>query len=81
MEEFLTAEEARNITQHTLDESNLNRLKSIEERIKLACSKKMFYIYEYSTLSTSVINHLKNRGFGMEHLSSQREGACFKISW
>jgi hypothetical protein len=81
MEEFLTAEEARNIAQHSIDTSNLNKLKDINEGIKVACSMNHFYIYVYTTLSTSVINHLKNRGYSIEDLSSQKDGACFKINW
>ncbi len=81
MEEFLNAEEARNIAQHSIDTSNLNKLKDIDEAIKLACSMNHFYIYEHRTLSTSVINHLKNRGYSIEDLSSQKDGACFKINW
>jgi len=81
MEQQLTAEEARRMAQHSLDTSNLNRLKGIEEDIKYACSKNEFHIYEYSTLSSSVVNHLRNRGFGVQDLSSQKEGVIFKISW
>ena len=80
-ESFLTADEARKVSQHTSGPTNLNQLKSIDENIKLACSVNQFYIYEYITLSTSVINHLKNRGFSIENLSSQREGTCYKITW
>jgi hypothetical protein len=77
----LTATEARKISQETLDTSNLNRLEAIDESIKLACSKNEFHIYEYNILSVSVINHLKNRGFGIDDLGSQKDGVCFKISW
>lgn len=82
MEEIkITAAEARKISENSVDEANLNKLKLIENEINHACSENKFCIYEYRDLSISVINHLKNRGFQVENLSSQREGTCFKISW
>jgi|688.fasta_scaffold2333836_2 hypothetical protein len=77
----ITATEARKISEESIDSANKTRLASIENSIKVACKINKFNIYEYSDLSISVINHLKNRGFQVENLSSQREGTCFNISW
>ena len=77
----ITAAQARKISANSIGENNLNRLKLIEKEINRACSENKFYTYEYSDLSISVINNLKNRGFQVENLSSQGEGICFKISW
>jgi hypothetical protein len=77
----ITASEARKISENSIDENNLNRLKLIEKEINRACSENKFCTYVYSDLSISVINDLKNREFQVENLSSQREGTCFKISW
>jgi hypothetical protein len=82
MEELkITAQEARKIAQLSIDSSNMYILSDIEKSINETCLKNQFCIYEYRHLSISVINHLKNRGFKVEDLGSQREGECFKISW
>lgn len=83
MEEIkITASEARKIAEESINTSNLNTLKTIENDINCACLNNEFHIYYYNDyFSNSVINHLKNRGFQIEDLSTQREGACFKISW
>lgn len=79
--EFITAAEARKNADEKIDTSNKAILESIEKAIKLDSSEGSLQTFVYIPLSTSVINHLKNRGFSIEDLSSQREGAMWKIKW
>ena len=77
----MTATEARKIAEEKIDTSNKAILESIEKAIKLDSSEGSLQTFIYTELSTSVFNHLKNRGFVIDNLSSQREGIMYKISW
>jgi len=79
--EFITATEARKKAEEKIDTSNKSILESIEKAIKLDSSEGSLQTFVYTALSTSVINHLKNRGFSIEDFSSQKDGAMYKITW
>lgn len=78
---FITAAEARKKAEEKIDTSNKAILESIEKAIKLDSSDGSLQTFVYTSLSNSVINHLNNRGFEVEDLSSQREGSMYKITW
>ena len=79
--EYMTAAEAKKISEEIKDTSNHAILESIENSIKLDSSEGNSQTFIYVELSTSVFNHLRTRGFVIDNLSSQREGIIYKISW
>jgi hypothetical protein len=82
MDNTVNAKWAREVATTKVTTKDSIVLEEIDKRIREAVNDGLMCVYFYAPISTKISEELRmKRGFGVEDLTSQKDGFCYKINW